>query len=285
MKGMREPTSVPTTDRTVPGQGIEVPVRVYGGPLEESDVPVVWLHGGGFSGGGLDQRESHDVALALARTGRTVVTVDYRLVPRWNPWRAPRPGALSGTRFPLPLLDVLDAVAWTGQRSRGGRVVLGGASAGACLAAAAAVRLRDAGDPGPLALVLAYGTFHADLPPIGPQLRARLRGRHGLVQFNPRVVERMNRNYAGSLAAMSDPHAFPGGHDLGGLPPTLVLDADRDALAASGEAFTRELREAGVDVERQVVAGSRHGFLDKPSLPHFAAGIDLMATWLAQRRL
>jgi acetyl esterase len=278
--------AVTVTDHTVAGQGAEVPVRVYGRPLAEVDVPFVWLHGGAFMSGGLDQRESHAVALAVAATGRTVVTVDYRLVPRVSFVRAPRGDVLPpGTRFPAPLLDVLDAVEWTARQSRSGEVVLGGASAGACLAVAAAVRLRDHGAAVPPALVLAYGTFHAALPPMPPHLQARLRGVHGLIQFDARTVERFNRNYAGSPAAMTDPHAFPGGHDLTGLPATLMVDADRDTLAASGETFAGELHRAGVDVERHVVAGSRHGFLDRPSTPHFAAGVDLVAQWLDHRGL
>lgn len=44
---------------------------------------------------------------------------------------------------------------------------------------------------------------------------------------------------------MADPFAFPGGHDLSGMPPTLVLDADRDSLRASGERFATELPTVG----------------------------------------
>ncbi len=123
-----------------------------------------------------------------------------------------------GTRFPAPLLDVLAAVEWTARQSRSGRVVLGGASAGACLAVAAAVLLRDLEGVRPRALVLAYGTFHAQLPPIPVHLRARLRGVHAVMQFDARTVDRFNRNYAGGPAAMVDPHAFPSGHDLTKLP-------------------------------------------------------------------
>lgn len=80
--------------------------------------------------------------------------------------------------------------------------------------------------------MLAYGTFHATLPEISRQLRTRLSGRHGLLQFRSGTVERMNRNYVGSVDAMTDLFAFPGGLHFAGLPPTLLHNADRDSLRA-----------------------------------------------------
>jgi acetyl esterase/lipase len=161
-----------------------------------------------------------------------------------------------------------------------GSVFAGGASAGACLVAAAALRLARESAAGPDGLVLAYGTFHASLPEISPSLASRVSGRHGLVQFRHGTVERMNRNYAGSAEAMGNPFAFPGGHDLTGLPPTLILDADRDTLRASGDQFARELVDAGVVVTSEIVDESTHGFFDRPAKPDFAVGIQLIVDWL-----
>ncbi|MEV6928321.1 alpha/beta hydrolase fold domain-containing protein [Dactylosporangium sp. NPDC051485] len=204
---------------------------------------------------------SYAVAGAIAASGRPVVTVGYRLVP-----------------YPEPVDDVVDAFAAVRERATGGRVVLGGASAGACLAAAAALRLRDERRPGPERLVLAYGTFHAALPAASRALRGRLAGRWWWRQTWRRDVARMNRAYAG--AALAEPHALPGGHDLAGLPPALLLDADRDRLRASGERFARELAGAAVPHEHHVVAGTPHGFLNRPAHPGFAAGIARIVAWL-----
>jgi acetyl esterase/lipase len=275
-----------THDDVVDGRHGEIPIRRYQplrGAAESADrASVVWLHGGAFSHGGLDQRESHAVGLALAEAGHPVTAVDYRRVPPWSWWRKPRPGVLEGVRYPIPLDDVIDVVAELRAEAdaAGGELVLGGASAGACLAAAAALRLARSGVPGPDGLLLAYGTFHAVLPTIGPVLRARIGGRHSFMQFRPETVERMNRNYAGRVEVMADPFAFPGGHDLTGLPGALVLDADRDVLRASGEAFAAELASAGVAVAHEVVAGSTHGFLDRPGTVPFDDGIARAARWL-----
>ncbi len=271
---------ISTVDTVAPGPHGDVPVRVYvpGAPVDWTP-QLVWVHGGAFSHGGLDQPESHAVATALVEHGITVVAVGYRLVPRWNPLRRPAPGVLPGVRFPVPLDDVDAAFRWAAERG-GGRVALGGASAGACLSAAVALRRADRGLPGPTRLALAYGTFHAQLPRASAALRSRLRGRHGLGQFTPAVVERMNRSYAGAPSAMADPYAFPGGHDVRALPATLLLDADRDALAASGERFGRELSAQGVSVRRTVLPGTRHGFLGRPGRPAFDRGVATLAAWL-----
>lgn len=264
---------VKTVDSTVPGRHGSIPIRRYG----DGAPRLIWLHGGGFAYGDLDMKESDAVGRALAERGHPVLTVDYRRVPRWSWWREPRPGTLQGIRYPVPLDDVLDVIEAV---TADAPVALGGASAGACLAAAAALRLRDDGSTRIESLLLAYGTFHAALPPIDAALRERLRGRHGLAQFRPRTVHLMNLSYAGSKAAMDAPYAFPGAKDLGGLPRTLVLDADRDSLRASGSAFATELGEAGVAVRHEVVPDTTHGFLNRPGRPQFDEAIRTLAGFL-----
>jgi len=277
--------SVFFTARTVGGRHGPIPIRTYTSDRshDASLSPVVWLHGGAFAYGGLDQPESHEPAMSLAATGRTVVTVDYHLVARWNPFFDVTDASLTGVRFPIPLEDVLDVVTAVAEQAPGGHILLGGASAGACLAAAAARDLTQREVTAIAGLVLAYGTFHAALPSASAALRARIRGRHSFTQFRPSTVRRMNRNYAGSTAAMGDPRAFPGGHDLTGLPETLMLDADRDSLRASGAAFAGELRAAGVPLEYEVVPDTVHGFLNRPGTGGYAAGAQRMIDWLDGR--
>lgn len=264
-------------DEVVRGRHGGIPVRRYG----DGPTGLVWLHGGGFSYGDLHMPESDAVARALAAVGQCVIAVDYRLAPRWSWIREPQPGTLPGIRYPVPLDDVVDVISLVGSERA---LAVGGASAGACLAAAAALRLRDEGTSQIERLVLAYGTFHAALPPISEALSARLRGRHGLLQFRYRTVHQMNRNYAGSADAMDASYAFPGGKPLVGLPPTLVLDADRDSLRSSGEAFAGELASAGVPVRHAVITGSRHGFFNRPGRPEFAEAIASVTRFLEARR-
>lgn len=277
----RQPTIL---DDSIVGRHGAISVRRYepAAPVPGAET-IVWLHGGSFSHGDLDQPESHAPALELAAAGHIVVAVDYRRVPPWSWARKPKPGTLGGIRFPVPVDDVIDTFEHVRAETTTGPVALGGASAGACLAAGTALRLHRESYVGPTQLVLAYGTFHAVLPSISPELRSRIRGRHGLMQFKPGPVEKMNRNYAGSLEQMSNPYAFPGGHNLTGLPPTLLVDADRDSLRASGGAFAQELARAGVPVDYEIVAEATHGFLNRPGTAHFNTGIGAMVRWLGSQ--
>ncbi|MEW9870736.1 alpha/beta hydrolase [Arthrobacter sp. HS15c] len=270
-------------DTDFPGPNGPIPARLYGAPTSTGPV-LMWLHGGSFSHGDLDMPEAHDVGLGLAARGVHVISVDYRRVPPWSPFRKPRPGKLPGVRFPVPVDDVtaaFDAVALSASDSGrpGSRIALGGASAGACLAAAATWGLSK-GRERPSSLVLAYPTVHAQLPPMQPELKKKLRGVRGLWQFTPATVERMNRNYAGSLGAMTDPRAFPGGADLSTFPKALILNAEFDSLRASGDAFASELAAHHVPVENEYLPGTRHGFLNKPGTTGMNAGLDRIASWL-----
>ena len=259
---------------TVAGPHGPIPVRRYS-PLPDtpaSAVPIVWIHGGAFVKGGLDQPESHSVALALARAGFPVITVDYRLA---TGLRIPRPAP--AVRYPIPFDDVVAVVEAT-QRDHPGGVILGGASAGACLAAAAVLRLAAAGKPAPLGSFFAYGTFHAALPTRSRQLRARVTGPRRFTH-TPSTISLMNLNYAGTRAALRDPFAFPGGHPLGAFPPSLFIDADHDVLRASGSRFAEEVAATGIHTQYHLMHGTDHAFLNRPNDPAFAPAIALIVDW------
>lgn len=252
-------------DRTVPGPHGAIPVRVY---LPESPRRgLVWAHGGAFSFGGLDQAESDWVARELAARGVAVVAVDYRLSPTPD-WMASVTGLppQDGVHFPVAseemdtvflwsatLLPDLDATDWS----------LGGASAGANLAAGAALRLRDQKGPSPRSLLLAYGLFHATHPPLSPELATKFGALPSeAAVFTPEVLQLISVNYVGDPALLADPYAFPGGHDLTGLPPTFLLNSDFDSIRASAEQFAIELIAAGVDTLLVREPRTLHGHLD-----------------------
>jgi acetyl esterase len=236
---------------------------------------LLWLHGGGFFRGNPDLPEAHAVAESLAAQGVTVATADYRLAPPPGmPWLRHSAGRPRG-RFPLPLDDVLTAFREVDSQSPGG-VILGGASAGACLAAAATLRAMDDGAR-PTGAVFAYGFFHAKHPTVS-DAQQRSRG-HRRITHAPWALNVANRNYAGSRQALSDRLAFPGGHNLDGFPRTLVVNAEQDNMRASGDAFAAELAHAGVDVQHHVLARTRHAFLNRPDLDAFPIAISLIAAW------
>lgn len=273
--------NVTTTDSSVTGPHGPIPVRWYSPPRQSlvvNPVPVVWVHGGGFVRGSLDLRETHEVASALAANGFRVVTVDYRLASKTGllPQRLRRAGQPTN-HYPVPVDDVV-AVIRTVQQDAPAGVIVGGASAGACLVAGAVLRIAADGGDALRGVFFAYGFFHAALPEVAPELRRRLRGRRRYTH-TPSLLNLMHRNYAGTTAALAEPFAFPGGHQLTSFPPALLLDADRDSMRASGSAFARELDAASVPVDYHVVAETSHAFLNRPEEPGFAEGIRLISAW------
>jgi acetyl esterase len=246
--------------------------------------PIVWVHGGAFMWGDLELPESDAVARALAAEGFPVITVAYRLA-RFPPFRPVARGSrgLTGVTYPVPVDDVTAVVAAVAAEFPGG-ILLGGASAGATLAAGSTLRLAgtSAGDSIRGAFFV-YGLFHANFPAVSRELRARLVGRRKYTHV-PRTISLTNLNYAGSRAAMREPGAFPGGHRLEGFPPALLIDADRDSMRASGSLFARELADARVSVDYHVAAEAQHAFLNHPGSIGWSETVDRIVAWAREPR-
>lgn len=250
-----QPPQVATDEVNIPGPHGPVPVRIYWPDDEPSArrTGFVWVHGGAFKFGDLDMNEADWTARELAaRAGAVVVSVDYRL-------------AVDGITYPIPLDDVVAAVHWVrnnleylGIRS----VSLGGASAGGHLAASAALRLRDEDDWLPEHLILVYPNVHFDLPAPSKSLQAARAELPPCLKIPPEFHRSTRENYLGDTGPQDSPYAMPGGADLTGLGPTLVLNAEYDDLRASGEAFSASLAAAGVDIKQIMVRGVLHGFLN-----------------------
>ncbi|MBF4607687.1 alpha/beta hydrolase [Curtobacterium sp. VKM Ac-1393] len=268
---MRGTPSVTITGGRVEGPDGPVPIRHYRLADDDGVPTLVWLHGGGFFRGSLDQAESDAVARALAARGVPVVAVDYRLGPLPGmPWIG-RTGPRARRRAPHARDEVAAVLHHLADATPAG-LVLGGASAGACLAATA---VRDA--PPVVGAVFAYGFFHGRLPH-DPGVQRLVRG-HRRLTHAPLLLDAANRTYAGPLGD----GAFPAPEDLGAFPRTLMIDAELDTMRSSGDRFARQLGAAGVAVERHVLPESRHAFLNRPGSSDFAAAVDLIASWVVRR--
>lgn len=255
----------------VPGPHGRVALRRYRPTGATGALPgLVWVHGGGFAAGDLDMVEAEVVSAEIAaRAGADVVSVGYRL-------------AAEGSRYPVPLDDVV--AAWTWAVGRGGPfehvgVAIGGASAGANLAASAALRVRDRGGRVPDALRLAYPALHFPVPALADELAAEMRDLPPMLRFTPQTVVEIFRNYLGRITDIPAGEA-PGLADLTGLPPVRMVLSEYDDLRSSGELFALQLAERGIRCESTVAAGMLHGHLNLPpvaELPEVARSIDFLA--------
>jgi len=230
-------------ERTIPGPGGPLTVRIYQ-PSSAQELPcLVYFHGGGWVVGTLDTVDVPLRAIAK-RSGCVVVSVDYRLAPE--------------SQFPAPLDDARAAIEWVCSAGQEigvdvKRVGVGGDSAGGNLAAAAALALRG-----------------------GPRLRCQVLIYPVLdFSFDTDSYKQFAEGYLLTRSSMqwywnqylSDP-SDGGGHlasplragDLDGLPTTLVITAEYDPLRDEGETFAARLRDAGIDVRLSRYEGTIHGF-------------------------
>ena len=228
-------------NRLIPGPSGEVPVRIY---LPE-DIRGVYLHihGGGFMLGQIDQ---HDEMLEdlSKRAGVAVVTVDYRLAPE-NPYPA------------AP--DDCEAVAvWLAENSRSefgsGRLLIGGESAGANLAAVPLVRMRDRHHfSGFSGAVLNYGLFDLSMTP-----SARQWGERYLI-LTTRIIEWFNENYT-SPDLFADPDVSPIYADLRDMPPAQFIVGTLDPLIDDSLFMHARWQAAGSRATLALYAGGVHAF-------------------------
>jgi len=238
---------------------------------------LVWVHGGGFVAGDIDMPEAHWVATALSESGVSVLSVDYRL-------------AGASTHYPIPLDDVAEAWRWAGENaSRLGvsaaRLSLGGASAGANLAAGTVIRLLgQTARQTPASLMLVYPTLHLRQPPPDTELRALLDRDPSADIFGPDALRNMYTSYLAELSAKPPAEAIPAlasRSQLAGFPRTLVVNAQTDELRISGDLFAGSLRDAAVEVTTRTVEGTIHGFLNTPQVPAAQRTITEISSWLA----
>jgi triacylglycerol lipase len=248
---------VQRTDEVIAG----VPVRWYRPVDATGALPcLMWLHGGAFIMGTLDENDGR-LDRMVVELGCAVVSVDWRLAPE-HP-------------FPAGLEDA--SIVWQ-QLSRdpsafgvdGDRLVVGGASAGAGLAAGLCLRLRDAGEILPALQLLIYPML--DDRELTPSIRASEDPGHwGLwhLAANRMVWEA----YLGPLAGGDvPPTAAPArAGDLSGLPPAFLSIGDVDAFLDENLSYAGRLAHAGVPVELHVYPGVIHGgFGAVPSTPRTA---------------
>ena len=252
------------SDRTIPGPGGDIPIRIYT-PKGDGPFPcLVYFHGGGWVIGDLEMVNAACRTLA-ARTNCVVVSVDYRLSPEH--------------KYPAPFDDCFAATAWVADHGDqigvdGTRVAVGGDSAGGNLAAAVSLRARDEGGPALVMQLLVYPvTDHSyDTGSYASNGENYLLTTDMMKWFWDHYL---NSDADGEQAYVSPLRA----DDLSNLPPATVFTAEFDPLRDEGEAYASKLADVGIEVRQTRFDGQIHGFFSM-LLVFEAAGkaIDLAAT-------
>lgn len=227
----------------------DIPLRLVRplGSTPAQKLPVlVYYHGGGWVIGDLDTHDTLCRELANA-SGCAVVAVDYRVAPE-HP-------------FPAAVDDASAALQWVRAHAAelgldAQRMAVGGDSAGANLAAVAAIAARDAGHIPLKFQLLIYPV--TDMRQRAPSYTSRGEG----YSLSAASMEWFRTLYLGEAGDHADWRGSPLlRDDLAGLPPAFVLTAGYDPLRDEGLHYAQRLTEAGnratlVCFERQM-----HGFV------------------------
>ena len=240
-----KPTEISGREIFIPIPGGELRALMY---AAQSPAPLfIDLHGGAFIFGSPEE-DDHFCASLCRELGMTVVSLDYPLSPE--------------ERHPMALEQIYAAI--QSLRSDAGRwgidpqrVLIGGHSAGACLATAVCMLAKQRGDLPLLCQVLDHPAL--DMGCVLPQ-QERYRDEKELKQ---ELLDFGARCYAEPEQYAADPLCTPciaKVEGLEGLPPAVVLTCERDSLRTEGEVYADMLTRAGVKLRFMRFPGAIHGF-------------------------
>lgn len=268
LPGRRNAWYVPMEDVILPSEGGGLRARVFRPPGADNGPVMVFYHGGGFVLGSLESHElpCHQLAYHL---GCTVISIDYRLAPE-NPY----PAAVDDARD-----AVLGVHAMADQlRVDASRLVVCGDSAGGTLALCACLQLRGQAEC-PSAQVLIYPT--TDAVEEAPSRRLFAEGylltNAGIRWFRDTYLPDPETRYE----LLATPVR---GHDLSGLPPTLLVVAGFDPLRDESTVLQRAMLRYDNEVDRIDYPGQFHGFVVCGDIvPEGLEAIQRIAAWTRER--
>lgn len=239
----------------------EIPIRIFQPNSLENEDPILFFHGGGWVTGDIETYTNTCIHMANTLK-RRVYSVDYRLAPEY-PYPAGLEDCLYVTRLLMKHLNM------TGIK-HSGQWILAGDSAGANLAAAVSLKLRDEGQPVPSRQILLYPVTYYDHTDASPFQSIQSKGEdYGLTA--ERIQEYMEM-YQPNRGERKSPYVSPlMAKDFSNQPRTLIITAEHDPLRDEGEAYGKKLEEAGNDVEIHRVSETAHGFI---TLPQFTRPVE-----------
>jgi acetyl esterase/lipase len=219
-----------------------VPVIIYRKTRRANQPALLWIHGGGYILGNADDERARVIAHEL---DCTVVSVDYRLAPE-HP-------------FPAGPDDCITTLNWMKENSielkiDPSRLAVGGASAGAGMAAGVALMNRDKSGLNLVLQLLLY--------PMIDNLHATDSGQ---IENHPIWNQGTSFNawemyLDGTPNVDASPYAAASrAEDLSGLPPTYLCVGSEDLFRDENIEYARRLFAQGVPCEMTVFPGLYHG--------------------------
>lgn len=237
------PHPASTSDHLVPVDGGRITVRTYH-PHGVGHHPLyVFLHGGGWCLGTLDERDARCRAVSSGASC-VVASVDYRLAPE--------------NQYPTAVEDCFAALCWLAAHAPelgvdASRIAVGGESAGANLAAVLCLMARDRGGPEICHQWLDVPATDATLSQAG----------HREVPdgylLDADAINDFLGLYLANPAQAREPYCSPLlAEDHSRLPPAWIMTAEFDRLRGDGVAYAAALRDAGVPAEHVRLEGHVH---------------------------
>lgn len=204
---------------------------------EPCDRAILYLHGGGYTAGGLDYAKGFGGLLA-AQTHISVLCAAYRLAPEH--------------KFPAAQDDAMEAYQYLLDHGfPPEHIAIAGESAGGGLALSLALRLRDEGKPMP-ACIVAISPW-ADLTLSGSSYNNNVR-------LDPTLIRESLAYYVIAYAAGHEDEAYvsPVLGDFTGFPPTLMFAGSDEILLSDAKTVCKRLKKAGVSCKLVVEEGMWH---------------------------
>jgi acetyl esterase len=240
--------SVPLTnerDLSLPGPHGQVPCRLYLPDGVERPPLLVYAHGGGFMQGSIPSWD-HFLRDLVRQSGVAALSVDYQLSPE--------------VKFPVAFDEMVAMTRLMAREGAGlgidpGRLAVGGDSAGANLALAAALAMRDAGEKALRFQLLIYGCFSTDCD--SPSWQRFGQGA-GLNQANMRWIW---ETYLERPEQKEDWRAAPMLGDLKGVAPAHLIVGSLDPLLGDSNNLAARLKAADVPHDLTIYQGINHGFI------------------------
>ena len=199
---------------------------------------VLYLHGGAYTGGSCITHRA--IAAKLARVSDApVFNLEYRLTPEYP--------------FPAALNDAVAAYSALAIAHPGAPIAIAGDSAGAGLALAVAIQLRDQGITKPAALALMSPWTDLALTNDTHQSKAKVD------PYFP-TTERLRlaaRHYAGKTE-LSHPLVSPQYAHVHNMPPTLIHVGTLEALLDDSITIAKRMNEQGSSAKLKEFPGMWH---------------------------